>query len=945
MIADWIIYLVITVVLSVASYLLRPKQDTKGLRPASLEDFDFPTVGEGRDLPVTFGTNKLNAPNVVWYGDLNVIKLTERVGKTLFSSGKKVTTGYKYYVGMHLVNCLGCIDSVLQIWAGEKIAWTGEITSNGVMYINSPSLFGGRDREGGIGGRIEIVTYVRNGRDVQKIVTYKSVGDVDILFGQSDQLQNEYLQGVQGIDIPAYKNCFSMVFNQVYMGTSPYVKAVTSVIKRITKQVDGTEMWYLAKADIEGDMNPAHIIRECLVSPFFGSNLDANTYLDNVSFTAAADTLFDEGLGLSFVFDKSDLTTEDFIKSVLAHIDALLYIDYGTGKYVLKLLRDDYDIGTLTTYNEDSIRAATDFSRQNVTETPNEVIVNWRDKTDWTNKISIAQDIGSIQALGDKISVTLDFYGAKRKEVADGIAGRELLGYSSALFSVGLETDRSFANIKPGDVFLWDWSEYGIEQAVVRVLGIGYGAGSDNRMKIQVVQDVFSAGTTIFSSGTSLWVDPQIDPPDLNVVVMEVPYWIIYNTQPELLTETDVGYISWVVPTQSGVFGFDVMLKDFDSTDYLYLGIESDFTYSFILNEAMPATSALITVSANLSKSASLYENQLVLIGGTEFCKISAINYSTKQVTLNRGCLDTMPQTHEIGDQALFYDQDLMNVHDRKYDKNDTADVKFLSSTYQDKLDIADATAHPFVCAGRKDLPYSPYALTFAWGTGFGAYGRDKTLDYETNAHSPFTAPYGLGDPTGWASSEWWHEVYFGDPVFDYVHVHFPPEVGSELVLYVKDDLVTKQTAVHTAIDTLGQAHWSGLYVFGDKSIINDWDVYVDGTLTPDCTGPFIKSGVYGGENTYINTTHGTNYALWFGGVLWYITTEADIGNLSALAWRSPGEWVILGSAWTPYNGAVGDLVTTTNATGPVVAECFARLGAYYSADSVSIVIAQGSPV
>jgi hypothetical protein len=59
------------------------------------------------------------------------------------------------------------------------------------------------------------------------------------------------------------------------------------------------------------------------------------------SFTAAADALYTEGFGLSLIWQQ-DSSIEEFIGSVLDHIDATLFIDRRTGLWELKLIRADY---------------------------------------------------------------------------------------------------------------------------------------------------------------------------------------------------------------------------------------------------------------------------------------------------------------------------------------------------------------------------------------------------------------------------------------------------------------------------------------------------------------------------------------------------------------------------------------------------------------------------
>ncbi|ARB05697.1 tail assembly protein [Synechococcus virus S-ESS1] len=90
------------------------------------------------------------------------------------------------------------------------------------------------------------------------------------------------------------------------------------------------------------DANPAQIIYECMINPTFGKGEDP-AMIDTGSFLNAAVALRDEFFGLSMGWFAQD-TIEKFIQEVLDHIQAFLFQDPGTGKWVLKLLRDDYTL-------------------------------------------------------------------------------------------------------------------------------------------------------------------------------------------------------------------------------------------------------------------------------------------------------------------------------------------------------------------------------------------------------------------------------------------------------------------------------------------------------------------------------------------------------------------------------------------------------------------------
>ena len=77
----WSIFFFVAAI--VVSYALAPRPktpDREAPTPAGLEDFNVPTAKAGIEIPVLFGTRWLNAPNVVWYGDLKIQAKKEKAG-------------------------------------------------------------------------------------------------------------------------------------------------------------------------------------------------------------------------------------------------------------------------------------------------------------------------------------------------------------------------------------------------------------------------------------------------------------------------------------------------------------------------------------------------------------------------------------------------------------------------------------------------------------------------------------------------------------------------------------------------------------------------------------------------------------------------------------------------------------------------------------------------
>ena len=72
-------YIIMMVASMVISYALRPKPPE--MQAATLDEFTAPTAEEGKSIPVLFGTRDVQAPNVVWYGDMAARAIKKKGGK------------------------------------------------------------------------------------------------------------------------------------------------------------------------------------------------------------------------------------------------------------------------------------------------------------------------------------------------------------------------------------------------------------------------------------------------------------------------------------------------------------------------------------------------------------------------------------------------------------------------------------------------------------------------------------------------------------------------------------------------------------------------------------------------------------------------------------------------------------------------------------------------
>ena len=600
------------------------------------------------------------------------------------ASSKKATVGYRYFLGIHMVLCHGPIDKLVAIEVDEKLAWQGNITG-GTININEPELFGGEEREGGI------------------------VGAVDIDMGRPNQRPNAYLQSQLGENIPAFRGVVSAVLNQVLIGLNPYLKRWVFWAQRIHVRQNGLPQWYDEAAAIGNDMNPAHILRECLTDPDWGMSYP-ETDIDDVSFMAAADQLKDEMMGISLLWDRS-MVLEEFIQLILKHIDGSIYVDRGSGRFVLTLVRDNYQLSDLLVLNEDSIERITNFKRNTVGELVNSVTaVYWDGETGKQASITV-QDIALAAQQQSTINTTIQFPGFTNGDIASRVASRTLRALSVPLASATIYANRTAAALNVGDVFLLDWPKYGITQSAMRVASVELGTLTNNIVKISCVEDVFSLSSAVYAApSSSEWVDPNNPPaPCPFHDVKEATYWEIVQRVGELEAQSLSQDASYVVATgvePSSDSANAKMYSNPTGTGYQETGTV-DFCPSAIINQTLNYTDTIISLTAFVS-------DDLVEVGTyatieDEIVEILAI--SRTQATIGRGCLDTIPAQHASGIRIYFSDA-FYETDQIEYVDGETARVRILPTTARGTLPINDAPEQTVIMRGRLSRPYPPARLS-----------------------------------------------------------------------------------------------------------------------------------------------------------------------------------------------------------------------------------------
>lgn len=595
-------------------------------------------------------------------------------------SKKKVTIGYKYFLGMHMVICHGPIDSLERIDVAERTAWSGNVTGTSTIYVNNPDMFGGEKKEGGVQGY------------------------VDVEFGLSTQPKNSYLVSKLGAIIPAFRGVVSIILKQCYItAITPYPKPWSFLVKRIP----GRD-WYNAKAEINGGANGAHIIYELLTNKDWGMGYSGAS-IDSTSFISVADKLYSEGLSLSFELSNTD-SIESFLYTVVKHINGVFYTKPDTGLFALKLLRDDYNIATLSEYDETNITMLESFERASYSEVVNEIVVVYRPQgTDDDDSVTV-QDLAAIQAQEGIVSQTVNYPGIDSASNAARVAMRDLRQKSTPLARVKFRTMRSSWTSTIGDVVKFSWAEHGITGMVLRVLDVNYGELTSGEITLNCVEDVFGLpATTYIGDQPSGWVDP-VQPAQAAAYhsIMEATYWDVART----FTEADFAYVT----NSSAYSKYLVGNPSNPSINYEYWSKPGGGSYAYASEGNFAPHATLLSdigyaqtsfTLTGLSGNTDLFITGSYGLIESEIIRIDSYNPLTGAIVVGRGCLDTVPAKHLTG-VRLYFSEGFHAVDVVERAIGETIYGRALIRTGLDLLNISSAPEDSIAMVGRFAKPYPP---------------------------------------------------------------------------------------------------------------------------------------------------------------------------------------------------------------------------------------------
>lgn len=545
---------------------------------------------------------------------------------------------------------------------------------------------------------------------------------------------------------PSYKGLCYAVLQAFYMGTSNYIKPIDFVVSKFPDPLGMGSSF----SNLNGDCNAALFIYLVLTDVDSGLGIPTSR-MDDDSFRTAATTLKTEGLGVSLMIDQQ-ATADNLINDVLRHVDGVLYVDPTTNLFTLKLARADYDPSTIPEITVDDVQATPDFSRASWTQTYNQIIVKYLDKTQDFNTRSVqVQDPGNIAITGEVRTQTVEYNSLSNATTAMLVAMRVLRAIAYPLGKLTITINRKGWNWRQGGVFKFTWVPLGISNQVFRIAKISYGEVIDGKITIDAIEDVFGLNLTAFDPPPpSGWVNPTSAPlAPLFQKLEEVPY---------AFESLGIFVLAMAARADTTSTSFDVY-QDVSGSDTLTNTIAA-FAPVGLLSGAYPAAtpandSTGFTLQVNgadlntliATDAGGLFLGKNLLLIDEEWMSWESFTVNLDgTITISgilRGVFDTVPADHASGAKVWFFSQGSGETQLAAYPADLTVQAKLLPINSSGEYPLSSATYITLTTRSRYARPYPPGNLLFAgqsYGVRFSTTLGDVTFTWRARNRITQTA-------------------------------------------------------------------------------------------------------------------------------------------------------------------------------------------------------------
>lgn len=709
---NFIIQLVIAIALAI---IFKPKIESPD--PPSGEDIEFPTVDETRNIQVIFGTVLLKGVACVWGGrDFRYVEQKESGGLL----GPDITLGYEYFISFAIAISFGRVG-LKRIFLNEALAFdSGTLGQSGVRAIYSDTAF-----------PVNIFQPELFRSEGSQMPRDGFVGTSDFYSGSLDQEINTFIEDQEGSgNVPAYKNLSYMVFKAPYIGNSRTVPTPDIEVERLPKNITSGDDYFIETKPNVYECNPVEILYDIMTNnDYYGIGIPPEK-IDEDNFREVGVQLKQEGFGLSLIFEGGS-TFEDVKKDIEKHISCNIYLSYITGKWTIKLNRQDYDVNTLKIFDSSNIKNVQKLTKTELPNLASELKISYTDRESEYKKRTITASSPTIERLRGAPKVENDeFLACKDRDLASKIVSREIRAYSTPLISLNLLVDRNAFGLQIGDVVIVNYPRYNINNTVFRITEVDLGLFNKREIKLSLIQDIFSFGEEIYSINEDL----------LNQRPTDTDYiFTNFNFEAPVFFGENHTMITCLEDHNTRSFGFQLYVEE--STERLLRASNDSVTTYGILDSQIEVNDTELYIrdseasrnfNINFIQDATIEQrnqgkNFAILTNGTDQELISfrraTLDGSNSRYILEdvwRGGLDTTPKFWPSTTKIYFLDYGGLSaiLDETKIDGTiKTYDIERRFYTKDNELFVDNATIE---FTRRFDKPLYPYALdvnSFRWGT------------------------------------------------------------------------------------------------------------------------------------------------------------------------------------------------------------------------------------
>lgn len=764
----WVIMIILAVI-SIASMLLAPKPRIENARQNLINDVTYPRATAAAPVPLILGTVQLKSANTIWLGDFSAIPQRVNtsqggplgIGTSLiqdiflpWTSGQKAkqqTVGYQYYLGLDLALCLGGIGEGVKlytIWAGNNVLWSwlqpvaiwpvvlnvpntpvalaaysggapavtyaypisasaspkGGPNKETIWDIEQRSLFGGDQNSNNINGMAGIFAFYN---------------------GDFDQPGNGYMQAGPDNNISNYGGFCHIVFQHVYVGNSTNITPFFFELQLFTNTLGIPDGKHISKNT--WDINPVEAIFFLITSQWGGGGL-SRSLVNIPNFIEAAVQVWAEDSGISLNLDSSN-QVKDIIQEILRAIAGIMYQDPITGLINITLVRRNYDIPTLPFFDETNVLEITSFAQQTWTQTFNQMHVKFKDRSNlYADGMAEHSDFANIVQQGRIVNIDLSMPLVYDGLFAARIAARELANFAVPLYQVDLVLNRKADILRPGDVFVFNWTERGIVDLVLRVQKVKLGTLADGKITVSAMQDVFSAENDIYSPSIPSQHIVIIKAPAsiLTREVLEAPLWLAQIWSGLTLAKSQGMLVAFAKNPSSnslnwsGYASFDNFVNFFTEIDEV--PFSSNATLQGNYNPSNPGTNYDTTIGMTVVlddptllrnvTDFDLRTGSNMFILNKEFMNYTSfVDHGDGTYTLQgirRALLDTAPVNHPAGSVVWFLNLSSSLAVNGFINTGTTVYFKQIDLTADGQYPFISQPADTLVLNQRTDRPLRP---------------------------------------------------------------------------------------------------------------------------------------------------------------------------------------------------------------------------------------------